>query len=414
MMETARVSMTIHSGDSYLARAILIASLCCSLAITSLIVLHEQRFWMSVLLGFLFAIGILWHLKNYLLAKPWCAGLMLSIAVINLLVVVPELTLRAIDFTYAPGIRGGYRRWIWEGHVVRVIPDETLFWKVSPADVKVNSLGFPYKEVSIPKPPHTYRILYLGDSCTQQGYPLFTELFLNVDKPKKETQFESVNLALGSYSSHQGRVLAERYGRQLDPDLVVIYFGWNDHWLAHGATDAHKVVYVPHSRLERITDRLHENSRLLQAVKKLTITLSGSHIDDILTEVQVPPVQYRDNLLKMKAIFDERRVPVIFITAPTAYYRWGVPDDLLQRKFVLEKQQAIAMHRQYNQIVRDLARQTGAYVLDLESDFSGLKDLTQVFKSDGIHFVEEGLALVARRLTAFIEREVLPHQSSAS
>ena len=413
-METTRVSTSTQFRNSYLARAILIASLSCSLAISSIIVLRAQRFWMSVLVGFLSAIGILWYLKGYLLKRQWSVGWMLSIAVINLLVVVPELTLRAIDFRYAPGIRGGYRRGMWEGRVIRLIPDEKLFWKVSPADVKVNSLGFPYKEVSIPKPPHTYRIVYLGDSCTQQGYPLFTELFLNADKPKGETHFESVNLALSGYSSHQGRVLAERYGRRLDPDLVIIYFGWNDHWLAHGATDANKVVYVPRSRWETTIDRVHENSRLLQGVNKFTIKVSGSRIDDLLTEVQVPSVQYRDNLLTMKAIFDERRVPVIFITAPTAHYRLGVPDYLLERKFSPTKQQAIALHRQYNQIVRDLARETGAYVLDLESEFSDLKDLTQVFKSDGIHFVEEGLALVARRLTDFIEREVLPHQPGAA
>jgi lysophospholipase L1-like esterase len=398
-METARVSRIPHS--------ILIASLCCSLAIITIIVFQQRNFGAALLAGFLSAIGILWLLKNSLRTRPRYAGWMLSIAVINLFVVVPELTLRAIDFrdwAVAPGIQ-------LQGSVIPLIPDEALFWKVSPAATKVNSQGLPYAEVHMPKPPHTYRILYLGDSCTQQGYPLFVEAFLNADRPMKETQFDGAILALAGYSSHQGLVLAERYGRQLDPDLVVIYFGWNDHWLAREAPDAEKVVYVPRSRWEKITATLLAKSRLLQGVYQLATTLSGSRIDTVQTEVRVSPAQYRDNLLKMKAIFDERHVPVIFITAPTSHYQLGVPDDLVKRKITSTKQQAIAMHRQYNQIVRDLAWHTGAYLLDLESDFSDLKDPTQVFKSDGIHFVEEGLALVARRLTVFIERQVLPSQA---
>ncbi len=51
-----------------------------------------------------------------------------------------------------------------------------------------------------------------------------------------------MTLALSGYSSHQGRVLAELYGETLEPDLAVIYFGWNDHWRAYQTIDSQKVV----------------------------------------------------------------------------------------------------------------------------------------------------------------------------
>lgn len=410
-METG-LSPTTKSRGSLIARSILLFSLFCSLILGSIMVFPREPFWMSVHIGFLVAVVVVWRSRGFLLRTDRLDGVMLIVAVINLVVVVPELTLRAVDFRYAPGIRGGYQRIdVGGGHITRLIPDEKLFWKVSPADVKVNALGFPYKEVAIPKPAHTYRIVFLGDSCTQQGYPDFAEVFLNGTKSQGDVHFESVSLALSGYSSHQGRVMAEEYGRRLEPDLGVVYFGWNDHWLAHGAIDANKKVHVPGTRWERTMDGMIQASRLLQGVNKMAVTLRGTRVDDFLNEVQVPPAQYRDNLLKIKAVFDDRGVPVVFITAPTAHYRLGVPDYLVENRFIVGKSESIALHKQYNQIVREVARDTGAHLLDLESEFSERSDLAQIFTSDGIHFQEEGLALVASRLTQFVRQNVLSRGS---
>ena len=404
-----------RSHESHIAGTILIGSLGLSLILSGIMLWKLNRSWTMVVLAFLVSIVLLSSLKGRLADTRAWARWMLALAVVNFVVVVPELALRAVDFTYVSGFKGGFGFTAVGGRPVRLIPDPKLIYKVSPADTEVNALGFPYREVSIPKRPRTYRILYLGDSCTQQGYPQYVEFFLNMDKPQEERRFESVNLALNGYSSHQGRVLAEEYGQRLDPDLVVVYFGWNDHWRAYQAPNAERVVDAPMSRPEKALDFVQQRVRLLQGMSKMRAIVTGSGETKRLNEFQVPAPMYRQNLLTIKSVFDQRRTPVIFITAPTSFYRLGVPDRLtFERDFVVDREQLIPTHRHYNQIVRDLARETGAYVLDLESELAELENPHTVFLDDGIHFQREGLFLVARRLTDFIERVVLPGTPSAA
>jgi hypothetical protein len=56
------------------------------------------------------------------------------------------------------------------------------------------------------------------------------------------------------------------------------------------------------------------------------------------------------------------------------------------------------MHRSYNEIVREIARRPGSYLLDLERDFDSRQDLEAIFTRNGIHFTQAGLALVATRV----------------
>ncbi|MFC1570064.1 hypothetical protein ACFL4L_07495, partial [bacterium] len=95
------------------------------------------------------------------------ASLFVTIAMLNLLFISPELILRDIKFRYESGIQFGHPR---PTHFIHFITDDQLFWRLNPENNNVNSFGFPGKEIQIPKPDNTVRLLYLGDSCTQQGY----------------------------------------------------------------------------------------------------------------------------------------------------------------------------------------------------------------------------------------------------
>jgi hypothetical protein len=59
--------------------------------------------------------------------------------------------------------------------------------------------------------------------------------------------------------------------------------------------------------------------------------------------------------------------------------------------------------------VRDIVKEHGSHILDLESDFNSMEseDLQKVFSRDGIHFTPFGLALVAGRISNFIGANVL-------
>jgi lysophospholipase L1-like esterase len=322
-------------------------------------------------------------------------ALFIILAVLNVVLVVPELILRAADFRYESGISYGALRPSFQALFV---PDKDLFWKLSPSDPQVNSLGFPGKEVVTPKPKHVFRIVYFGDSCTQEGYARMVERLLNEFFGGDSLRFECITMAVSGYSSYQGRVMAEMYGEMLEPDLVVVLFGWNDHWLAYRAIDSetHSGDY------NDIISRAYHNLRLLQFMKKTFAAQARSESDLVLDEVRVSLDEYRENLTRISDMFTYKNVPVIFLTSPTSHYRLGVPEYLTREKLTSSAEADISLHRKYNQVVRDLAEQNDLLLLDLETDFDSLYNLDQIFTKDGIHFTPTGLELVAKRVYEFV------------
>jgi lysophospholipase L1-like esterase len=337
------------------------------------------------------------------LTPRWPRWLM-SLAIVNGLLVVPELVLRAVGYDYTSKVEFGYPR----GQELRAfVADEKLFWKFeSQGSDGINSLGFVDDDVPIPKPRERYRVLFFGDSCTWQGYPNIAEAIANKHQ-ESGPHVESVVLAAPGYSSHQGVVLAESYGPRLEADLVFVYYGWNDHWQAYGAIDRSKVIEVaPRSSGLGI---LLQELRLFQAAQAMGVRLRGASIEP-LSEVRVPEPDYRENLLRLHTVFAKRGVPVVFITAPTSHWSLGVPDYLISEGFVPNEDFALQKHARYNRIVRDVAKHVGAELLDLDEQISASKRVDELMLADGIHFTTTGTALVGSYVADVIEA----HRGSAA
>ena len=383
-------------------QGVLIGSLSISILLASFRALATS-FWMQVfstLVTVLVALLVL-TVRLHRRGKPtrW----IISIAVIQLLVIPPELALRLVDFRYESGIQFGYPR---PTQFQRFVPDERRFWRLDSKLENVNSLGFPGGEVSSPKPEDVYRILFLGDSVTHNGYPRYVQHFLNdIDR---KTRYEAVNLGVAGYSSYQGAVIAADDGLRLEPDLAVVFFGWNDHWLAYGAIDAEKQVDVGESLAQSLVRRVYQKSRILQAFNAISASLS-SRSGNQLEEVRVPEEHYRTNLHKIAETFHSADVPVAFVTAPTSHYSLGVPDYLVQDAFVPDKDFSLRIHRRYNDIVREVAEDTGAHLFDIEVPFALMRprDLRAVFMNDGIHFTAVGRAVLSQRVASLLRQEVL-------
>jgi lysophospholipase L1-like esterase len=102
--------------------------------------------------------------------------------------------------------------------------------------VETNSLGYRGKEVSLPKPNDTFRILGLGDSVMwgvgireQDTYIRILERLLNAKvSPKNKLRFETVNTAVVGYSTYQELLTLQRDGVPLYPNLLVVGFEEND------------------------------------------------------------------------------------------------------------------------------------------------------------------------------------------
>ncbi len=86
------------------------------------------------------------------------------------------------------------------------------------------------------KSKDTFRILCIGDSNTfgwgvnpEESYPAVLARRLAEALPDKK--LEIINMGVPGYTSLQGRVLVEQEVLDLEPDLVIVEYGFNDRWL---------------------------------------------------------------------------------------------------------------------------------------------------------------------------------------
>ena len=282
-----------------------------------------------------------------------------------------------------------------------LVPDEELFWKLPAADPDVNSLGFLGAEPG-PKLEGARRLLFLGDSCTQQEYPnAYPEILGRLLDGRDGPRIDVVNLSMAGYSSHQGLATARRFARRLEPDLAFAWFGWNDHWLAYGAIDSQKSGALR-------GERMYRESRLLQALRKLLVEwrhLSGTR--EPLETVRVPLPEFSSNLHALVQHFRELGVPLVLVTAPSAHGELGVPRYLVEQHFAEDERAVLELHRDYVEAVRAVAQAEGAPILDLARELETRGDLAELFARDGIHLSQRGRDVVAERVLEFLEQESL-------
>ena len=214
-------------------------------------------------------------------------------------------------------------------------------------------------------------------------------------------------LAAAGYSSHQGRVLSQKYLDRFEPDLVFVYYGWNDHWQAYGSTDAEKAIDPARSGRNSLASRFYNNCHLWQAIQYLVHQVSGSNTNEPIGEVRVPPDTYQNNLEAIGQQCDAAGIPLVLVTAPSSYATRGIPDYLVERNFAPDKQTAQKRHNDYVELTRQVAREGNHLVLDLARDLADLEKPGEVFMTDGIHFQQAGLVLVTDRVVEFIRHKGL-------
>ncbi len=371
---------------------IFVASLVPALIGSLMLTLLWIEYW-PLLFGLMAFIFLGHFLIRYLGKQQKNVNWFLSIAILNLLILTPEVFLRLSQFHYETGIQFGFPR-----SFQKFTPHEDLFWTLPANQAGISSLGFPGDEIKIPKSVEVCRILFLGDSVPMQGYPDVVETLLNQQPLEKPA--ESVSLAMAGYSTYQGRVLVNKFGEVIAPDIVVVAYGWNDHWLAYGAIDSQKVIEVDQTWPQRTFTFVYTNMRLLQWIRYLLTPVLGANV--ALDSVRVPLAEYVENLIHIGEFFEGRDVPVVFITPPSAHYMLGVPDELVDDGFAVNKESVIELHKAYNQALRDTAEPRGWLILEQEETFAASPDLSRIFIYDGIHLTENGLNVIAQHIADFI------------
>ncbi len=223
-----------------------------------------------ILIGAVIAIAILaltratglvrWDsLNKRFLRSSRLKGALSSLLSILLLIGALELCARVLTAT---GVLGYYRPIItvesaakktdWRAHHITKDearePDPVLFWR-SIRRYPYNAQGFKGKELPPVKGPHEFRIFCYGDSNTdgpdRGGWPEQLQAVLDLRSLPGVREFAVVNAGVAGYSSYQGLRRFQQEVATYSPDLVLVSFGWNDHWEALGAPDKQFSSAIP-------------------------------------------------------------------------------------------------------------------------------------------------------------------------
>jgi hypothetical protein len=208
--------------------------------------------------------------------------LLYSAVVLVAFFTVAELALRALGLGERPVVgklEFGYRDGIpefdadgieQEGRIYR-LPlferDTWLFWRPRSDTPFTGTEGLRNPVPSTrKKPPNGYRIAVLGDSCSFLGRELYVNRFAKLLAEHDLSGVDVVNASCPGYSSFQGARRVEEV-MAWRPDLLIVYFGWNDHWKSpNGNTDAYVAASL---RIFSGPERVFQHSRIYWALARL-------------------------------------------------------------------------------------------------------------------------------------------------
>jgi hypothetical protein len=125
----------------------------------------------------------------------------------------------------AHGVVAYRDRWRFRGHpFLQYVGNHGYY-----ADSQMyNLVGFPGAEHDRHKPAHTIRIVCIGGSTTELGYPASLESWLNARAAGDGLRFEVLNFGLSGYTSAHSLITFVLNAVDYDPDYVVLQNGWND------------------------------------------------------------------------------------------------------------------------------------------------------------------------------------------
>lgn len=348
----------------------------------------------------------------------WLAHLLLAVVPVTALLGAAELAVRATGAAESCPNRFT-RSGIWAC-------DPILQFKVDPSlepnGQPLNSAGFRGPEFG-PKRPGALRILALGDSCTfgylvrdrigfvSQPYPLRLQRL--VDRRQGKNRVEVLNGGLPGYNVFQGLLLLRTRLRDLDPDLVTVRFGWNDHFLS-GAGEA-QVFREPETPLGIAVQDLLLRSKLYAFVRRLGLELrawrepiaqqaAAAFRDQRSWEPTIPPEDFARDLRRIVELVRARGGDAWLLTAP----RNPAPSRETAQQIAahnrLDFERLMQVHDEYAEIVRRVGAETGALVVDLAAVYARHAGAPVFLPTDAVHPTQGGHNLEAETLYSVLVR----------
>ncbi|MGH7287909.1 MAG: SGNH/GDSL hydrolase family protein [Myxococcota bacterium] len=231
--------------------------------------------------------------------------------------------------------------------------DPLLFWSLKPGlqlrGLTTNSLGLRGPEV--PSKGDEFRILSLGESTTygakvryEESYSVLLERRL---KHVHEKPLRVINAGVSGYTIFQGYQYLVHRGVELEPDVVLTYFGFNDFLpVAYTAArdaragesslglDDRELFELRQQPRERLHAWLARHSNIARAIWSLVyVPPTRSEVLQSRTRVRVPPEDRWYVLEQLTAFCRERGIQLVIVVP---WYREFEGHAPLLRQFAAE------------------------------------------------------------------------------
>lgn len=284
--------------------------------------------------------------------------------------------------------------------------------------VRINSLGFRGPEISVPKPPGTFRIACLGGSTTfgtysssdETTWPAFLQQKIQQRCP--HLRVEVINAGVPGYRLAESRINLLQRVVPIDPDLVIVYHACNDisSQQARAFGSQSQIASQPMIGTQWLTrhsllfDKLAKNIRIMQT------PATEPHRRDRLPDSAVRT--YRQHLESLLAECRDRNIPAALCTMATQF-RADQPENI-QRKAAgtalyyneyLSVEGLIHAYRTFNEALQTVAEEHRLPSADLVAAVPGQSR----YFGDSVHFTDAGCRRVADCIfAALVDAGLIP------
>lgn len=261
------------------------------------------------------------------------------------------------------------------------LSDPDLFWKL-PQSRKDASLRAVQPDVPVPPKKGRRRILVMGDSCSRisRKLPPYSVL---LEDSLAGTNVEVWNAAVPGYTVWQGRVWLHKQLLAMQPDVAIIYYGWNDHWRATGITDVDYAARLKSSQ-----------PRLMMLLDKVPNP----------PPLRIPVEDYQSILTEMVAELQDNGVRVILVAGPENLTP-EARQRLEQSSYLVPGDNAVTLHREYLAALYEVSAATDAEFLNATAAFRE-QAVPRLIMRDGIHLTDEGHQKMASLLAEMLRPEL--------
>lgn len=329
------------------------------------------------------------RLDRGLAQAPWRANLALALLAVVLAVGAVELAARTLLWLgwverYEPMrtlVPAGTEDWRL-AHITadrHREPDPLLLWRpLARAPYNVQRMKGPL--ATVPKPAGLVRVIAYGDSNTDgPDRGGWTEQLGTVLAGRTGAQVEVLNAGVAGYSSYQGLLRFRQQIAQLEPDIVLVAFGWNDLATPMGPPDR---SFVPPPAWQVAIERAALRYQAFLVLRRWLLEHDAPQPAAASPAHRVPPGDYAENLLAFDRVAREHGARAVLLTRP---YRLAT-----------ERLAAAGGWRsrvpRYNRLLLDLAAEHGIAAIDVQAAFEAA-DSDFV---DECHFSPAGQARMAR------------------